>query len=50
MGKRVTNTSSDIGLFGYNQGQQSIFLDAKTGRSIFGTENLGQIIIDPGST
>lgn len=37
----------DIGLFGYHQGQRSIFLDAKTGKAYFGVSGSGQIIIDP---
>ena len=36
-----------IGLFGYNAGSRSIFLDAKTGKAIFGEKNQAQIIIDP---
>ena len=42
--KRETET----GLFGYNHGQQTIFLDAKSGKAEFGVEGKGQIIINPG--
>ena len=52
MGQRniTTNNSKIIqtGLFGYHQGQQSLFLNAKNGSAIFGKAgNGGQIIIDP---
>lgn len=39
--------NEDIGLFGYSQGHRSIFLDAKTGKALFGRRGTGQIIIDP---
>ena len=39
---------NETGLFGYNHGHQTIFLDAQTGKSKFGIEGKGQIIIDPG--
>lgn len=39
----------DIGLFGYNQGIQSLFLNAKNGSAIFGEKGAGQIIIEPSS-
>ena len=42
-------SGNETGLFGYNWGQQTIFLDAKTGKSEFGLEGKGQIIIDPGN-
>lgn len=45
----VTNTT-DIGLFGYHNGISSFFLDAKTGKAIFGSSiDDGQIVIDPSS-
>lgn len=50
--ENVTGLSSsyeDIGLFGYNEGQRTIFLDAKTGKSVFGKNGAGQIIMDPSS-
>lgn len=66
MGSRVTqveetdknnNTTikdqNDVGLFGYSNGQQSIFLDAQTGKATFGlpendTDNYrGRIVLDP---
>lgn len=37
----------EVGLFGYHDGVQSIFLDAKTGKAEFGKSGTGQIIIDP---
>lgn len=44
---------NDVGLFGYCKGQQSIFLDAQTGKATFGlpesdTDNYrGRIVLDP---
>jgi len=40
-------TRGDIGLFGYNEGIQSIFLNAKTGSATFGQRGEGQIIFEP---
>lgn len=42
--------NSEVGLFGYSSGIQSIFLDAEDGSATFGTSDLGQIIIDPNSS
>lgn len=39
--------NEDVGLFGYSEGQRSIFLDAKTGKAEFGKAGAGQIIMDP---
>ena len=47
-GKNGSNT--DIGLFGLHNGQQSIFLDAKTGNADFGMAGEGQIKMRPGKT
>lgn len=41
------NQQDRTGLFGYSKGQQSMFLDAESGKSIFGIEENGQIVIDP---
>ncbi len=41
------NHQDRTGLFGYSKGQQSMFLDAESGKSIFGIEENGQIVIDP---
>ena len=30
------STNEDVGLFGYHEGSRSIFLDAKTGKAVFG--------------
>lgn len=62
MGIRDTNnntSSSQVGMFGYYQGIQSLFINAKNGSAIFGTKAIsnetgvtdtsGQIIIDPTS-
>lgn len=49
--KEIYNTDgvkkSETGLFGYNKGAQTIFLDAQSGKSEFGSNGKGQIIIDP---
>lgn len=37
----------EIGLFAYEHGERTIFLDAETGKSEFGKRGQGQIIIDP---
>ena len=43
-------SSSQVGLFGYRKGSQSIKLDARTGAAIFGVAGGGgQIVIDPSS-
>lgn len=49
IGKENAGSSSDykIGLLGYSDGAQSIFLNAKDGSAIFGKSGMGQIIIDP---
>lgn len=47
---------NDVGLFGYSEGEQSIFLDAKTGKAVFGLPKYsgrdggyeGRIILTPG--
>ena len=36
-----------VGLFGYHKGSRSIFLDARTGKSVFGESGQAQIVIDP---
>ena len=45
--KEGGSSTSEVGLFGYNKGQRSIFLDAETGTAAFGVEGKGQVIIDP---
>ena len=47
---RFASTNEDVGLFGYNEGSISIFLDAKTGKAVFGQKNQAQIILDPTQT
>ena len=37
----------DTGLFGYNSGVRTFFLDSKTGKATFGQTGQAQIIIDP---
>lgn len=38
----------DVGLFGYNRGEQTIFLNSKDGSATFGVAGSGQIILKPG--
>ena len=46
MGTYKQGENSEVGLFGFANGERSIFLDAKTGNAVFGTTKTGQIIID----
>ena len=46
--KESSWTEKQTGLFAYNQGTRTIFLDAKDGTALFGTGN-GQIAIAPGN-
>jgi hypothetical protein len=43
----VGGINEEVGLFGYNEGSRTIFLDAKTGKAVFGESQKGQIIMDP---
>lgn len=45
--KAKDGVNSEIGLFGFSEKGQSIFLDAKTGKSQFGVSGSGQITLDP---
>ena len=47
--KESGSTSIEQGLFGYHNGQRTIFLDAETGTAKFGKNGKGQIILDPTS-
>lgn len=48
MGKVKESTLTEKeGLFGYYQGDQTIFLDAHTGKAEFGKQGASQIILDP---
>ena len=47
--KEAGKNKIDIGLFGYNFGERSMFLNAKDGSAIFGKKGPGQIILDPKS-
>ena len=40
-------SKSDIGLFGYADGERSFFLNSENGSAIFGKAGNGQIVIDP---
>ena len=40
-------TDPQIGLMGFNKGIRSIFLDAETGRAMFGAADSSQIVISP---
>ena len=46
-GVNGSSTSSERGLMGFYKGARSIFLDAKTGRAIFGIAGKSQINISP---
>ena len=45
--KETNQSGADIGLIGYARGIRSIFLDAQTGKAVFGANGKGQITIDP---
>ena len=47
MGKIQKDDKQQVGLFGYNSGQQTIMMDAKTGKTVLGRSDNGQIEIDP---
>lgn len=48
MGKvKESNLTEKEGLFGYYNGDQTIFLDANTGKAEFGKQGASQIILDP---
>lgn len=49
MGDVKTSSSNDTGIFGYQHGQRSIFLDAKTGNASFGKPGAAQIKITASS-
>ena len=45
-GTSMEDGSVNTGLFGYNEGQRTIFLDAETGNATFGKAGVNQIKID----
>lgn len=45
--KEAGKNQKEIGLFGYNFGERSMFLNAQDGSAIFGKKGPGQIVIDP---
>lgn len=45
--KEAGKSNEEVGLFGYSSGVRTIFLDAETGKSEFGANGKGQIVIDP---
>ena len=47
IGNKNTDGKEKIGLFGYGNGEETIFLNAEDGSSTFGKSGAGQIIIDP---
>lgn len=47
--KETGMTASEHGLFGYNNGERTITLNASDGSARFGKAGLGQIVIDPTS-
>ena len=50
LGTQKDRDGSKTGLFGYNTGKQSIFLDANNGSAIFGIEDEGRIEFIPGKS
>ena len=50
LGTQKDRDGSKTGLFGYNTGKQSIFLDANNGSAIFGKEDEGRIEFIPGKS
>lgn len=49
-GTSMEGGSTNVGLFGYNSGQRTIFLDANTGNATFGKAGVNQIKIDANGT
>ena len=47
--KEAGKNQKDIGMFGYNFGERTMFLNAQDGSAIFGKKGPGQIILDPNS-
>ena len=47
MGTAFENDKENIGLFGYHNGQRSIFLDSKTGNAEFGKDEDAKIVLGP---
>ena len=45
--KENTTINGQVGLFGYVQGVQSLFLNARDGSASFGVKGAGQILIEP---
>lgn len=45
--KESNSATAEEGLFGYNNGIRTIFLDAHSGKAQFGKSGAGQIILDP---
>ena len=49
-GKKFVSEKEDVGLFGFHEGSRSIFLDARTGKAVFGEKGKAQIVLDPSQT
>ena len=45
--KEAGKNQKEIGMFGYNFGERTMFLNAEDGSAIFGKKGPGQIILDP---
>lgn len=45
--KEANATKAAVGMFGYDKGQRTLFLNAENGAAIFGKLGSGQITIDP---
>lgn len=48
-GVNGSDTGSEIGLMGFRDGERTIFLDARTGKAVFGKPSSSQIVISPSS-
>ena len=45
--KEAGKNKKEVGMFGYNFGERTMFLNAEDGSAIFGKKGPGQIILDP---
>lgn len=43
----TSTTTAQLGIFGYNKGNQTFKLSSNNGSAIFGSSNGGQIVVDP---
>ena len=48
--KESGKANAEVGLFGYNKGTRTLFLNSKDGSAILGKNGSGQIILDPNAS